>query len=169
MVKLFICQPLFTPSFHLPNILVLSSSSSSSPRYVCQTRCPVELALDAVLVLCGLCQTPKAGLDLASSLAGNKVHSRHRSHDCHMTIRCKSCDDATRFDVISLSPFLYISGKICEGARLGKFKVWGGGGGVGGMVGQSHNSSPYYSRTLLTQTMGKKNTFKTSFTEALPK
>ena len=82
-----------------------------------------------------------------------------------MTIRCKSCDDATRFDVISWSPFLYISGKICEGARLGKFKVCVG----GGMVGQSHNSSPYYSRTLLTQTMGKKNTFKTSFTEALPK
>ena len=126
---------------------------------MCQTRCPVELALDAVLVLRGLCQTPKAGLDLtpkagldltpkagldltpkagldlASSLAGNMVHSRHRSHDCHMTIRCKSCDDATRFDVISWSPFLYISGKICEGARLGKFKVRAGGGGGGGVWG----------------------------------
>ncbi len=42
-------------------------------RYVCQSRCPPELCLEAVLVLCGVCHTPKAGQDLASALTGNKV------------------------------------------------------------------------------------------------
>ena len=64
-----VLSPSLPPS--LPPSLIFSCFSLS--RYVCQSRCPPELALDALLVLSGLCHTPKAGMDLAITLAGNKV------------------------------------------------------------------------------------------------